>query len=94
MILERVELTAKDGHEDAFAAVFDADTLALISGAPGCLGARVGRGVENPGKMILLVEWETLDAHTAFTGSPPHGAFGKAIGPYIAGGAMEHFSFD
>ncbi len=92
MILERVELTAKDGQEDAFAAVFDAGTLALFDGVPGCLGARAGRGIEAPGKMILLVEWETVEDHVAFVGSAPHVEFGKRIGAHVASGIMEHFA--
>ncbi|MET0365108.1 MAG: antibiotic biosynthesis monooxygenase [Sphingobium sp.] len=90
MILERVELTSKEGQETAFAAAF-AEGLALLTGEGGGNAARYGRGVENPDKFILLVEWDSVEAHKSFIGSPPHQAFGKLIGPHVAGAVVEHF---
>ncbi|HEX7853014.1 MAG TPA: antibiotic biosynthesis monooxygenase family protein [Sphingobium sp.] len=90
MILERVELTSKEGQEEAFAKAF-ADGLHFLTGEGGGKSARFGRGVENPDKFILLVEWDSVDAHKAFIGTPPHQEFGKLIGPHAAGGVVEHF---
>jgi heme-degrading monooxygenase HmoA len=91
MILERVELTAKEGSEDAFADALTQRGIALLTAGAGCRAVRIARGVENPGKFILLVEWDTVAAHTAFVGSPEHSAFRQLIAPHAAGGTMEHF---
>ncbi|MET0240130.1 MAG: antibiotic biosynthesis monooxygenase family protein [Sphingobium sp.] len=92
MILERVELTAKEGQEEAFAAALsDGRAVGLLTGEGGGVSAKLGRGVEHPGKFILLIEWHSVDDHKAFTGSPAHLEFGKLIGPFVSGGVMEHF---
>ncbi|MFT3966697.1 MAG: antibiotic biosynthesis monooxygenase family protein [Sphingobium sp.] len=90
MILERVELTSREGQEEAFAKAFE-EGLPLLTGEGGGRSARFGRGVENPGKFLLLVEWDSLEAHKAFIGTPPHQRFGQLIGPHAAGGVVEHF---
>ncbi|HEX7874454.1 MAG TPA: antibiotic biosynthesis monooxygenase [Sphingobium sp.] len=90
MILERVELTSKPGQEAAFAAAF-AEGLPLLIGKGGGNAGRYGRGVENPDKFVLLVEWDSIEAHKLFIGSPPHQAFGQLIGPHVAGAVVEHF---
>jgi heme-degrading monooxygenase HmoA len=37
---------------------------AIIASAPGFISLRVGRCIEQPANFLLLVEWETLEAHT------------------------------
>ena len=37
---------------------------AIIAASPGFLSLRVERCVEQPSSFLLLVEWETLEAHT------------------------------
>jgi heme-degrading monooxygenase HmoA len=91
MILERVEFTAKDGMAEAFAAAMDGTAMAILLRGEGCRSARAGRGVENPDKIILLVEWDSLELHNQFRGSPPHVEFGGIVGPFVAGAVMEHF---
>src|SRR3546814_2166641 len=44
--------------------------LVVLRSVPGVESVRMGRGVENPGKFMLLVEWRSLDAHAAFSRLP------------------------
>lgn len=93
MILERAELTIKDGHEDFFAEMMQSSGSALLASAPGCHSIRVGRGVENPAKFILLLEWETVEHHIALTKTDTFAQFRQLAAPHVAGAAhMEHFS--
>jgi heme-degrading monooxygenase HmoA len=94
MLLERSEILIKEGMEANFAATMRKRGLALLASVPGVVSVKQGRGVENPGKFMLLVEWESMDAHTAFPKNPIYGEFRQLIGPFSKGGAMEHFEMD
>ena len=91
MLLERAELQIKQGLEEQFAAAMDERGKKLLAGVPGVKSVKLGRGVENPDKFMLLVEWDSMDAHTAFTKNPACIAFRELVGPFSKGGAMEHF---
>lgn len=91
MLLERSEILVKSGLEQEFAQVMADQGLPLLTAVPGVKWAKIGRGVENPGKFIFLVEWGSLDDHAAFNKSAVHPEFLKLFGPYAEGGVMEHF---
>jgi heme-degrading monooxygenase HmoA len=68
-VTEHAVLCVRPGQEEEFLATMDR-AKALIAASPGFLGLRVERGVESPGTFLLLVEWESLEAHTeGFRGS-------------------------
>ena len=91
MLLERAEVTIKEGLEEDFAAVMNDRGLPLLTSVPGVRWAKIGRGVENPAKFLFLVEWESLDAHAAFGKSPANPEFRQLFAPYSESGVMEHF---
>jgi heme-degrading monooxygenase HmoA len=91
MIIERAELTVKEGKEEDFAAAMNTRGLSLLTSHPGCHSAKMGRGVENPSKFILLVEWDTVESHQAIRSTPAQAAFRELISPFTTGGIMEHF---
>ena len=91
MLLERTELLIKDGHEAAFEAAMKAEGIALLGSVPGIVSVNLGRGVENPAKFMLLVEWKHMDAHVAYNKTPVSGAIRALILPFSKGGSMEHF---
>jgi heme-degrading monooxygenase HmoA len=91
MLLERTELQIKEGQEAGFAAAMQDKGIALLTSVPGVLSASVGRGVENPGKFLLLVGWQNMEAHAAYGKSPKSGELRALIGPFSKGGSMEHF---
>ena len=93
MILERAEMTIKHGQEESFAAMMKEAGCALLEDAEGCQSVRIGRGVENPGKFILLLEWDSVEHHVAMTKTPAFDQFKQIAGPYFAGPSiMEHFA--
>ncbi|HEV2361994.1 MAG TPA: antibiotic biosynthesis monooxygenase [Acidimicrobiales bacterium] len=70
MILEHAVLDMPAERATDFEAAF-ATAKALIAASPGFLNLRLERCLETPGRYLLLVEWETLEAHTeGFRGSP------------------------
>jgi heme-degrading monooxygenase HmoA len=94
MVLEQAELTAKEGVKEEFLAVLRGKGSELLRKIPGCLGVRVGGGVESPDKVLLLVDWESLEAHEAFRTMPEAKELGGMLGPFAAGGKAEHFELD
>jgi quinol monooxygenase YgiN len=92
MFVERAEIPVAAGKETEFAAAMASTGTALLAGAKGCSSARVGRGVENPGKFILLLEWDSVESHVEFTKTPEFDQFKALVGPFFAGAPnMEHF---
>jgi heme-degrading monooxygenase HmoA len=70
MILESAILDVKAGQTPAFEAAMR-QAQPLIEATPGFRSIAVRRCIENPDRYLLLVEWETLGAHTVgFRQSP------------------------
>ncbi|MDE2405092.1 MAG: antibiotic biosynthesis monooxygenase [Sphingomonadales bacterium] len=94
MLLERAELQCRAGMEPEFEAVLKGRVSEILLSVPGVNSVKVGRGVENPDKFMLLVHWDSMDAHAGFKTLPVYPEFGTLFAPYSIGGAMEHFNFD
>ena len=72
MILEVAMLNVRPGHAREFEAAF-ARASTIIASMPGCLAHQLRRCIEVPDRYVLLVEWESLEAHTVgFRGSPEY----------------------
>jgi quinol monooxygenase YgiN len=84
MVTERAELPVTPGREREFERQF-ASGEAHLRGAKGCLGVSLARGVESPSTYLLLIEWESLAAHEAFSATEGFAAFVGLIRPCLAG---------
>jgi heme-degrading monooxygenase HmoA len=72
MILEAVILNVKSITERDFEGAFK-QASPLISSMNGYISHELHRCLEVKGKYLLLVRWETLEAHTiGFRGSPEY----------------------
>jgi heme-degrading monooxygenase HmoA len=93
MVLEVASIDVQPGSEDAFASAYRG-ARAIVAGTPGCLSIRMTRGVESPSRFVLLVEWETVEAHSQnFRGTARFTAWRAAIGPFFAQSPhVEHFT--
>jgi len=83
-----------DEKIEAFVAMMDEAGSAHLLSCPGCHSVRVLPGVENPGKVLFLVEWDSAEAHTAARSSDGFAAFIRIASPFFppeGGGTMEHF---
>jgi heme-degrading monooxygenase HmoA len=64
----------------------------MLAGANGYHGSELLRGVENPDRWVLLVEWDSVDDHMAWMHVNEQ-AFLGAVGPYTTGGPdIKHFA--
>lgn len=85
MVLEVAQFTVNPGQEEQFAEAY-AGACHLIATSPGCRSVRMVRGVESPSRFILLVEWDSLEAHVRdFRGSERFQTWRAAIDQYIEG---------
>ncbi len=83
MVLEVADIAIRPGAEDEFIAAYLGVRDVLI-GTPGCRSVRMTRGVESPARFVLLVEWDSVDAHEQnFRGSDRFATWRGAIGPFF-----------
>ena len=72
MILEVAVLNVRLGMGGAFEEAFR-QASSIISAMPGYISHQLQRCIEVPNRYVLLVNWETLEAHTVgFRGSPEY----------------------
>jgi heme-degrading monooxygenase HmoA len=93
MVLEHAIITTSPGQGDAFEAVLP-DALAVIRRAEGIGSVEIHRGIESPDTFLLLVEWDTLEAHTVgFRESALFAEWRGVIGSFFASPPqVEHFT--
>ena len=92
MILEAAQIHVKAGEEAAFEAAMR-KAAPVIARTDGYLSHILQRCVETPGRYLLLVHWETLEAHTVnFRESPAFPEWRAIIGPFFASApVVEHY---
>ena len=76
MILEHVLLPVIPGRETEFEEAF-AEARSIIERMPGFQSLSLSRGVESPSSYLLLVHWDSVEAHEiGFRGSDGVSALG------------------
>jgi len=84
MVLEVADFQVTPGAEEDFVIAYRGIKDVLTS-TPGCRSARMTRGVDSPSRFVLLVEWESVEAHEQnFRASDRFGRWRAAIGPFFA----------
>ena len=91
MITERAFFTIKPGEEEQFEAAVK-EAKQFPESIPGFISFELHRGIESPSVYLLLIEWESVEAHMdGFRGSPKFAEWRGLIGPYFAADVdMEH----
>jgi heme-degrading monooxygenase HmoA len=93
MVLEVALIDVRPGQEDEFAASYRLGHP-ILAGTPGCLSVRMTRGIESASRFVLLVEWESVEAHEKnFRGTERFAQWRGYIGGYFAKPPLvEHFT--
>ncbi len=84
MVREIAVFRTHEGQAEAFVEAYGG-VANILADAEGSGGASLHRGVEDPDIFTLIVEWDSVEAHTALTQKPEFGSFGEAIRPHLAG---------
>ena len=91
MVLEVALIDVQPGSESAFEAGYR-EAADLVASTPGCRSMRMTRGIETPTRFVLLVEWDSVQAHEDFRSSDRFARWRELIGPHFAGPPhVEHF---
>lgn len=60
--------------------------VAIVASTPGFLRARLTRSIETPSRFVLLIDWETVEAHTVeFRESERFAQWRAVVGPFFDG---------
>jgi heme-degrading monooxygenase HmoA len=92
MVVEIAEFRVPPGAEDEFVLAY-LGVRGVLTGTEGCRSARLTRGMETPNRFVLLVEWDSVEAHERnFRGSDRFRTWRGALGPFfVADPHVEHF---
>ncbi|MCW2611130.1 MAG: Antibiotic biosynthesis monooxygenase [Cryptosporangiaceae bacterium] len=93
MVLEVALIDVRPGSEEAFAAAY-AEGRPLLESTDGCHSVRMTQGIESPSRFVLLVEWDSVEAHDEnFRQTDRFARWRELIGPHFAGPPrVEHFT--
>jgi heme-degrading monooxygenase HmoA len=93
MILERALVHIVPGQEAEYERAL-VEASEVIAKADGFISIRALRGIENPHTYVLLIEWESVEAHMeGFRGSELFNHYRALVGPYFDGAPqVEHFA--
>jgi heme-degrading monooxygenase HmoA len=93
--LEVAIVAAKDGDAAGLVAAMNASGNAHLESVPGCIRAQTMQGVENPGNVLFLIEWDSVDSHNAGKTTEGFKKFIEVASPWFGsggGGSMQHFT--
>ncbi|GAA3268119.1 MULTISPECIES: antibiotic biosynthesis monooxygenase family protein [Dactylosporangium] len=93
MVLEVALIDVLEGREDEFAAAYR-KAHEVLATTPGCRSVRMTRGVESASRFVLLVEWDSVEAHLEnFRATERFAQWRGLIGPFFDGAPrVEHFN--
>jgi heme-degrading monooxygenase HmoA len=84
MVLEVGDIQIRVGAEEDFITAYRV-VRDVLSTTPGCRSVRMTRGIESPSRFVLLVEWDSVDAHEQnFRGTDRFTTWRSALGPFFA----------
>jgi heme-degrading monooxygenase HmoA len=92
MVLEVAEIKVTPGQEEAFKEAYRT-AREFVEVSPGLRSMRMTQGVETPTRFVLLIEWDSVEAHEqGFRETERFPKWREAIGPYFAQPPLvEHF---
>jgi quinol monooxygenase YgiN len=83
MITEYVRYRLTDAESNEFEAAY-ARAAQALEAAPQCLAYDLSRGIEEPDRYVLRIEWASLAEHEdGFRSGPEFGRFLAAVRPFI-----------
>jgi quinol monooxygenase YgiN len=91
-IYEIANLSSKSGSGDEFARQLEKGS-ALIAADPTCHGVVTHRGIEDPDSFVLVIGWDSVDAHNNFRDSESMARFVGYIEKLLGGApAFAHYN--
>ena len=76
ILIQQVQPEKRDEHVQVFADILKKANFA------GSHGIKFFTSVEDPSRVILMIEWDSVEAHTQHRGTPVHNAMREATSMY------------
>jgi heme-degrading monooxygenase HmoA len=94
MILEVADIRIDPAKQTEFDAAILHGLDSVIAHAKGFRGYKVNKSLESPGRVLLMIYWDTLEDHTVgFRGGPLFPQWRAIVGPFFAAPpVVEHFT--
>jgi quinol monooxygenase YgiN len=89
-VLEVAHIKVRTGAERDFATAV-AKHISKITSDPGCMGAEVSQGIEEPTTFLFVIKWQDVDAHLRFRETDAYQRYRAAVGKHIEGANFTHF---
>jgi heme-degrading monooxygenase HmoA len=92
-VLEVAIIDVRDGTQDEFTVAYRS-AREILAETVGVRSVRMTHGIERPTRFVLLVEWESIEAHEQnFRATDRFARWRALIGPYFAQPpVVEHFA--
>lgn len=85
MVVEIARIAVQPGLEEKFLATYP-EAHQILAGSLGFLSGRMTRGVESPSLFVLIIEWESVEAHVQnFAETERFTQFAGLLMPFLAG---------
>ena len=93
MILEVADIRIQPGKQAEFDAAIQRGVETVVAKAEGYRGHQIHKGVESPERYLLMIRWDSVEAHNVgFREGPLFPQWRAIVGPYFAGPpTVEHF---
>ena len=93
MILELADIRIQPGRQAEFDEAIRRGVETVVARSPGFIGYAVQKGIDSPDRYLLMIRWQSLEAHTVdFRGGPLFAQWRDIVGPFFAAPpAVEHF---
>lgn len=93
MVVEYIRYVIDADHAAEFEQAYQ-QASAVLDADPHCLGYEVSRGVEEPERFVVRIEWDSVEGHEqGFRTSPLFGEFFAAVKPFFGQiDEMKHYS--
>jgi heme-degrading monooxygenase HmoA len=94
MILEVADIRIDPAKQAEFDEAIVRGLTTVASQAKGFRGYKVNKSLESPGRVLLMIYWDTLEDHTeGFRGGPLFPQWRAIVGPFFAAPpVVEHFT--
>lgn len=83
MVIEYIRYEVAEDRRAEFERAYG-EASKILDDSAHCLGYEVSRGVEEPGRFVVRIEWDSVEGHEqGFRKSPEFGTFFQSVRPFF-----------
>lgn len=90
MVVEVTEITIAAGREDD-ALRYCGENRRVFDNCARIHNYSFGLGVEHPSKLMMVIAWDSVEAHYEEVKEPEFVRFGQGLAAFMTGAKIEHF---